>query len=86
MLLGGFITLKFYDVEYIDASAHGHPGNSRPRYTAIGASFLNGSTLPFNEKDGIITNEQRVNQFAEYRNRTPEVVIGNSVYLFRERD
>src|SRR6476659_5705797 len=80
MLLGGFITLKFYDVEYIDASAHGHPGNSRPRYTAIGASFLNGSTLPFNEKDGIITNEQRVNQFAEYRNRTPEVVIGNSVY------
>src|SRR6185295_4783094 len=37
--LGGFITLKFYDVEYVDAISP--PGDSPPRYTAIGASFLN---------------------------------------------
>lgn len=84
ILLGGFITLKFYDVDYIDAIAR--PGDSPPRYTAIGASFLNGSTVPFSERDGIITNEQRINRFADYRNRTPEAVIGNSIYLFRERD
>jgi 4-amino-4-deoxy-L-arabinose transferase-like glycosyltransferase len=82
MLLGGFITLKFYDVEYVDAMAR--PGDSPPRYTAIGASFLNGATVPFSETDGVITNEQRVNKFAEYRNRTPEAVIGNSIYVFRE--
>jgi hypothetical protein len=84
ILLGGFITLKFYDVDYIDAMPQ--PNDSQPRYTAIGASFLNGSTVSFSEMDGIITNEQRVNRFAEYRNRRPEAVIGNSIYLFREHE
>jgi hypothetical protein len=82
MFLGGFLTLHHYGVDYLDALAT-PPGATR--YTAIGASFLNGSTVSGYERGGRpVTEEERVNTFDEYRRRTPEKVFGGSIYLFRE--
>ena len=83
--LGGFIVLHHYGVGYDDALAPHAEGPTRPRYTAVGASFLNGSTVPgfkLGERDS--TEEERVNAFDEYRRRTPEKIFGGSIYLFRE--
>ncbi|MDT7780562.1 MAG: hypothetical protein QOC99_3074 [Acidobacteriota bacterium] len=83
MTLGGFLTLHHYGVGYMDALAPAQ--GKRPRYTAIGASFLNGSTVPGYERNGRpATEEERVNTFDEYRRRTPEKIFGGSIYLFRE--
>ena len=82
MFLGGFLTLHHYGVDYLDALS-APPGAAR--YTAIGASFLNGSTVAGYERDGRpVTEEERVNTFDEYRRRTPEKIFGGSIYLFRE--
>ncbi|HEX8686763.1 MAG TPA: hypothetical protein VF654_09680, partial [Pyrinomonadaceae bacterium] len=82
MFLGGFLTLHHYGVDYLDALA-APPGAAR--YTAVGASFLNGSTVAGHEREGRpVTEEERVNTFDEYRRRTPEKVFGGSIYLFRE--
>ena len=85
MLLGGFATLDFYGVNYQDALApHTDPP---PRYTALGASFLNGSTVPGYEVQGHrVPDEVRVNTFRAFRRRQPEAVIGNSIYLYRNYD
>jgi 4-amino-4-deoxy-L-arabinose transferase-like glycosyltransferase len=75
-----------YGIDFVDALEP--PGTPQPetRYTAIGASFLNGSTVPLGPPgSGRETEAQRVNYFDEYRRRTPEVVIGNSIYVFRMR-
>ena len=84
-LLGGWLTLRAYGVEYIDAL---EPSNGKPetRYIAIGASYLNGATVPGNlkNKDGApLTEQARHDFFAAYRGRAPEAVFGNSIYLFR---
>ena len=54
-------------------------------YVAIGASFLNGSTIyvSADENGTSITDEQRVNYLAAYRTRQPEAILGNSIYLYR---
>ena len=83
MLLGGFLTLHHYGVSYLDAMAV--PKGPPPRYTAVGASFLNGSTVPnYNVGERPATEGERVNYFDEYRRRTPEKIFGGSIYLFRE--
>lgn len=83
MFLGGFLTLHHYGVDYLDALAV--PKGPPPRYTALGASFINGSTVPEHTREGRpATDEERVNTFDEYRRRTPEKVFGGSIYLFRE--
>jgi 4-amino-4-deoxy-L-arabinose transferase-like glycosyltransferase len=79
-LLGGFVTLNYYGVEYLDAMTLPEVDKPETRYVAIGASFLNGSTVP--GPPGA-TEEQRVNYFDVYRRRTPEAVFGNSIYLYR---
>jgi Dolichyl-phosphate-mannose-protein mannosyltransferase len=85
VLLGGFATLGFYGVNYEDAVSPAAPPSSR--YIAIGASFLNGSTVPPYEIEGKrVSDEQRVNTFAAYRDRVPEIVIGNSIYVYRTAD
>jgi hypothetical protein len=57
------------------------------RYVAIGASLLNGSTVPGNFGDGTgLTERERVNYFDEFRRRTPEKVFGGSIYLFRMKE
>jgi hypothetical protein len=85
MLLGGFATLEFYGVNYQDALAP--DSQPPPRYTAIGASFLNGSTVPPYEVEGQrVPDEIRVNTFRSFRRRKPEAVIGNSIYVYRNYD
>ena len=83
MVLGGFLTLHHYGVDYLDALAV--PKGPPPRYTAVGASFLNGSTVTEHARGGRpVTDEERVNTFDEYRRREPEKIFGGSIYLFRE--
>lgn len=87
-LLGGWITLAHYGVEYVDATRP-RPDVLPTHYTAIGASFLNGSTVPeslTNADGSSLTEEQRHNFFDLYRARSPEAVFGNSIYLYREAD
>jgi 4-amino-4-deoxy-L-arabinose transferase-like glycosyltransferase len=85
LLLGGFATLDFYGVNYQDALAP--TTDPPPRYTALGASFLNGSTVPGYEVQGQrVPDEIRVNTFRSFRRRKPEAVIGNSIYLYRNYD
>ncbi|HEV2883867.1 MAG TPA: glycosyltransferase family 39 protein [Pyrinomonadaceae bacterium] len=82
--LGGSMLLPLYGVEYVDLLSP--PGISLPetRYVALGASFLNGSTVPgWSVGSGRETKEQQRNFFADYRNRTPEAVFGDSIYLYR---
>ncbi len=63
------------------------PASSPPRYLVLGASFLNGSTVPGYDIDGKRVSEAvRVNTFAEYRNRVPEAIIGDSIYVYRLSD
>jgi 4-amino-4-deoxy-L-arabinose transferase-like glycosyltransferase len=85
--LGGFLTLHHYGVEYLNLLPEDPAATVPPsRYTAIGASFLNGSTVPQRRRpDGTTeTDRERVNTFDSYRRRTPEAVFGGSIYLFRE--
>jgi hypothetical protein len=85
LLLGGYVTLGFYGVEYLDAQAPVEA--SPPRYLALGASFLNGSTVPGRLENGQpISEAERVNTFDEFRHRVPEAVIGDSIYVFRLHD
>lgn len=82
--LGGSLLLPLYGVEYVDLLSP--PGARLPetRYVALGASFLNGSTVPgWSEGSGRETRDQQRNFFADYRTRAPEAVIGNSIYLYR---
>ncbi|HEY6190432.1 MAG TPA: phospholipid carrier-dependent glycosyltransferase [Pyrinomonadaceae bacterium] len=79
-LLGGYATVGYSGVEYQDALSLPDPEKPGTRYVAIGASFLNGSTVP--GRAGL-SDEQRVNFFDAYRRRTPEVVFGGSIYLYR---
>lgn len=82
--LGGYFTLRHYGVDYDDAVTL-KPAHSAPRYMAVGASFLNGSTVPAMTLDGHwLTETERVNFFDAYRHRTPEAVFGDSIYLYRE--
>jgi hypothetical protein len=85
--LGGFITLRQYGVENLDLLAPNADKLPQTRYVAIGASFLNGSTVP-GALSGKTTpaEDPRLNLFDAYRRRTPEAVIGGSIYVFRERE
>jgi hypothetical protein len=84
---GGWGTLDQYGIKYHDIFPR--PGVQIPdtRYVALGASLLNGSTVFVGQIDGVpLSEEQRVNYFARYRDRTPEAVFGGSIYLFREKE
>jgi hypothetical protein len=81
----GWGTLTFYGVEYIDLFKPPPGGLPETRYVAIGASFLNGSTVPGAET-GYETTETRTNYFEKYRHLQPEAVFGNSIYLYRVKD
>jgi 4-amino-4-deoxy-L-arabinose transferase-like glycosyltransferase len=85
-LLGGFLTPHHYGLEYIELLAPATSETAHTRYTAIGASFLNGSTVPlWTRADGSTPTEaERVNKFDEYRRRTPEKIFGGSIYLYNE--
>jgi len=80
-LLGGNLTLQLYGIEFMDL--FGQPPLPDSQYVAIGASFLNGSTVEYGDaSNGRETEKQRINFFDAYRNRKPVAVFGNSIYLF----
>jgi hypothetical protein len=82
-LLGGSVLLPLYGVEYVDLLSPPGPPLPETRYVALGASFLNGSTVPgWSEGSGRETKERQRDYFASYRDRTPEAIIG-SIYLYR---
>jgi hypothetical protein len=52
-------------------------------YVAIGAGFLNGSTVPVGPPgSGREFDKGRQNYFDKYRNRQPEAIFGRSLYLY----
>ncbi|MFN2511550.1 MAG: ArnT family glycosyltransferase [Pyrinomonadaceae bacterium] len=81
----GWSTLNQYGVEYVNLLSL--PAGSTPdtRYVAIGASFLNGSTIP-GGVEGRQTTDERTNFFARYRDRKPEAIFGGTIYLYREKE
>jgi Dolichyl-phosphate-mannose-protein mannosyltransferase len=86
-LSGGWGSLQQQGITYHEIFPK--PGTSVPetRYVAIGASFLNGSTIYISadENGKTISDEQRVNYLAAYRTRQPEAILGNTIYVFRMR-
>ncbi|MDT5296690.1 MAG: hypothetical protein QOJ76_3570, partial [Acidobacteriota bacterium] len=79
--------LDIYGIEQVAAFVPPDAAPEGTRYVAIGASLLNGSTVPEGfDEGGELTEEQRVNYFDEYRRRTPEKIFGGSIYLFRVRE
>jgi 4-amino-4-deoxy-L-arabinose transferase and related glycosyltransferases of PMT family len=84
--LGGFGILPFYGIECGDALDKQRDKSQDPTYIAVGASYLNGSTIPEGPTgSGRDTVTSRVNFFDEYRHRQPEAIIGGSIYVFRVR-
>jgi hypothetical protein len=83
-LLGGTVILPLYGVEYVDLTSPPDHVLAETNYVAIGASYLNGSTVPgWSEGSGRETKELRRNFFAVWRNRQPEAIFGGTIYLFR---
>jgi hypothetical protein len=85
-LSGGWSTLGSYGVDYLDMTLLPPDITPDTRYVAIGASFLNGSLIPGDENVIGRRSFERTKFFARYRDRQPEAVFGNSIYLFRERE
>jgi 4-amino-4-deoxy-L-arabinose transferase-like glycosyltransferase len=75
------------DIYHIEGASVFVPPGEKPedvRYVAIGASLLNGSTVPGEFDDGVeLTESERVNYFDQFRRRTPEKIFGGSIYLYR---
>jgi hypothetical protein len=87
-LSGGWETLQQYGINYHEILPKAGRTTPETRYVAIGASFLNGSTIavPPDEQGKLVSEEQRVNYLAEYRTRTPEATFGGSIYLYRVKN
>jgi 4-amino-4-deoxy-L-arabinose transferase-like glycosyltransferase len=80
-LLGGRLTLHFYGIEFVDLFAP--PPRPETEYVALGASFLNGSTVAYGDStNGRGTEQERVNFFDAYRKLKPVAIFGNSIYLY----
>jgi hypothetical protein len=82
----GWQLLELYGIE--QTAVFVPPGEpvEETRYVAVGASLLNGSTVPSEFEEGWELNEyERVNYFEDYRRRTPERIFGGSIYLYRVR-
>jgi hypothetical protein len=87
MFLGDYMVLHHYGVVPLSMANANGDVPEKTRYAAIGASFLNGSTVPEMSIDGRPASEsERVNFFDKYRHKTPEAIFGGSIYLYREDD
>jgi hypothetical protein len=78
----GWMTFRFFGLDYFDMCPPHQKDPVQTNYVAIGASFLNGSTVPGSAE---LPETERENIFAAYRARKPEAVFGNSIYLYRVR-
>jgi len=76
----GWLTFRFFGVDYFDICPPRQKDPIRTNYVAIGASFLNGSCVPGSAE---LPEKERENMFAAYRDQKPEAVFGNSIYLYR---
>jgi hypothetical protein len=83
-ILGGFMLLDLQGIENIELIRSVPVDLPEARYTAIGASLLNGSTVPGQIHGVVLSEQERVNYFDTYRRRTPEAVLGGSIYLYRQ--
>jgi hypothetical protein len=74
-------TLDHYGVEQLNLVSADEADLAPPqtRYVAVGASYLNGAFLL------AVPVPQRFKVLA-YRQRTPEAVFGNSIYLYRVKE
>ncbi|MEP6809788.1 MAG: glycosyltransferase family 39 protein [Chthoniobacterales bacterium] len=79
-LAAGWLTTRFYGLEYIDLCSLPADRAPETKHVAIGASFLNGSTVPGSDK---LIGDMRQDLFAAYRTRMPEAIFGNSIFLYR---
>ena len=80
-LLGGRLTLHFYGIEFVDLFAP--PPLPETEYVALGASFLNGSTVAYGDStNGRETEQERIHFFDAYRSLKPVAIIGNSIYVY----
>ena len=84
LLLGGEFTLETYGVHYVSLIRPDDAPVPKTRYVALGASYLNGSTVPSRLHGKVGTYPQFVNFFDAYRTEPPETVIGGSIYVYRE--
>lgn len=84
--LGDFILLHHYGVQPLPLATGEGGEPEKTRYVAIGASYLNGSTVLETVKvqGRLATETERRNFFDAYRRRTPEAIIGGSIYLYRD--
>ncbi|MDT5271924.1 MAG: hypothetical protein QOH49_4110 [Acidobacteriota bacterium] len=83
----GWQLLELYGVEQTAIFVPPGEAVEETHYVAIGASLLNGSTVPREFDEGWKLNEyERVNYFDDYRRRTPEKIFGGSIYLYRVRE
>jgi len=84
--LGDFIILRHYGVQPLVMAGATGEEPEKTRYVAVGASYLNGSTVPemLTVEGRPATESERVNFFDKYRHQTPEAVFGGSIYLYRE--
>lgn len=84
--LGDFIVLHHYGLQPLELATAEGEEPEHTRYVAIGASFLNGSTVPeaLKIQGRWATETERQNFFDAYRRRTPEAIIGGSIYLYRD--
>jgi 4-amino-4-deoxy-L-arabinose transferase-like glycosyltransferase len=83
----GWPLLELYGVEQTAVFVPPGEAVEETRYVAIGASLLNGSTVPSEFEEGWELNEyERVNYFEDYRRRTPERIFGGSIYLYRMKE
>ncbi|MDT7690226.1 MAG: hypothetical protein QOE46_2985 [Acidobacteriota bacterium] len=78
--------LDLYGIEQVAAFVPPGETPGESRYVAIGASLLNGSTVPGGFDGKELSESERVNYFDEYRRRTPEKIFGGSIYLYRVKD
>lgn len=80
----GWQMLEPYGVQQAEVFVPPDAAREETRYVAVGASLLNGSTVPsgFND-DTELTEDERVNYFEEFRRRAPEKIFGGSIYLYR---
>ena len=87
-LSGGWATPPMYGVKLLDFAPRDLE-SANTKYVAIGAGFLNGSSVPPGLKDanGVeLSEDQRRNYFSKYRTLLPEKVFGNSIYLYRKAE
>jgi 4-amino-4-deoxy-L-arabinose transferase-like glycosyltransferase len=87
-LSAGWAVPEMYDIRLLDI-APSDPQAAETRYIAVGAGFLNGSSMPphFRDITGRELNEEELhNYFAKYRTLSPERIFGNSIYLYRAHE